>query len=73
MGGYPIVFIGIGFNPILSFSSSLTLCVLFDRIFRIYSINQCMLFAENYGLASTQSLKNKDIPKGSAKGSISPS
>lgn len=32
-----------------------------------------MLFDENYGLASTQSLKNKDIPEGGAKGTILPS
>ncbi|KIM85567.1 hypothetical protein PILCRDRAFT_816763 [Piloderma croceum F 1598] len=38
-----------------------------------YSINQRMLFDENYGLASTQSLKNKDIPEGGAKGTILPS
>jgi glutamate dehydrogenase len=37
-----------------------------------YSINQRMLFDENYGLASTQSLKNKDIPEGGAKGTILP-
>ncbi|KAJ6521403.1 hypothetical protein B0H19DRAFT_1244607 [Mycena capillaripes] len=33
-----------------------------------HSINQCMLFDENYGLASTQSLKNKDISEGGAEG-----
>ncbi|KAH9950670.1 NADH-dependent glutamate dehydrogenase [Amylocystis lapponica] len=38
-----------------------------------YSINQRMLFDENYGLASTQSLKNKDLPEGGAKGIILPS
>ncbi|KAJ7205988.1 NADH-dependent glutamate dehydrogenase [Mycena pura] len=38
-----------------------------------YSINQRQLFDENYGLASTQSLKNKDIPEGGAKGTILPS
>ncbi|KAI0299499.1 NAD-specific glutamate dehydrogenase [Russula brevipes] len=38
-----------------------------------YSINQRMLFDETYGLASTQSLKNKDIPEGGAKGCILPS
>ncbi|KAH8822558.1 NAD-specific glutamate dehydrogenase [Flagelloscypha sp. PMI_526] len=38
-----------------------------------YSINQRMLFDENYGLASTQALKNKDIPEGGAKGTILPS
>ena len=31
-----------------------------------------MLFDENYNLASTQSLKNKDIPEGGAKGTILP-
>lgn len=31
-----------------------------------------MLFDENYGLASTQNLKNKDIPEGGAKGTILP-
>ena len=40
---------------------------------RNYSINQRMLFDENYALASTQSLKNKDIPEGGAKGTILPS
>jgi NAD-specific glutamate dehydrogenase len=30
-------------------------------------------FDENYGLANTQSLKNKDIPEGGAKGTILPS
>lgn len=38
-----------------------------------YSINQRMLFDENYALAATQSLKNKDIPEGGAKGIILPS
>jgi glutamate dehydrogenase len=38
-----------------------------------YSINQRSLFDENYALASTQSLKNKDIPEGGAKGTILPS
>ncbi|OAX40431.1 NAD-specific glutamate dehydrogenase [Rhizopogon vinicolor AM-OR11-026] len=38
-----------------------------------YSINKRMLFDENYGLAATQSLKNKDIPEGGAKGTILPS
>jgi len=32
-----------------------------------------MLFDENYALAATQSLKNKDIPEGGAKGIILPS
>lgn len=30
-------------------------------------------FDENYGLAWTQTLKNKDIPEGGAKGTILPS
>ncbi|CDZ97227.1 nad-specific glutamate dehydrogenase [Phaffia rhodozyma] len=38
-----------------------------------YSINARSLFDENYGLASTQHLKNKDIPEGGAKGTILPS
>ncbi|KAF5382512.1 hypothetical protein D9615_003066 [Tricholomella constricta] len=38
-----------------------------------YSINQRMLFDENYALSSTQNLKNKDIPEGGAKGTILPS
>ncbi|KAG5637874.1 hypothetical protein H0H81_002837 [Sphagnurus paluster] len=38
-----------------------------------YSINQRMLFDENYNLAATQNLKNKDIPEGGAKGTILPS
>ncbi|KAG8789909.1 NAD-dependent glutamate dehydrogenase [Serendipita sp. 401] len=38
-----------------------------------YSINQRTLFDENYALASTQALKNKDIPEGGAKGTILPS
>ncbi|KAG0704865.1 NADH-dependent glutamate dehydrogenase [Suillus ampliporus] len=38
-----------------------------------YMINKRMLFDENYGLAATQSLKNKDIPEGGAKGTILPS
>lgn len=37
-----------------------------------YSINQRNLFDENYALASTQALKNKDIPEGGAKGVILP-
>ena len=44
-----------------------------DFLSRNYSINQRMLFDENYNLASTQSLKNKDIPEGGAKGTILPS
>jgi NAD-specific glutamate dehydrogenase len=34
---------------------------------------KCFRFDENYGLAFTQSLKNKDIPEGGAKGTILPS
>ena len=40
------------------------------------ALSECGLFVrfdENYGLASTQSLKNKDIPEGGAKGTILPS
>jgi glutamate dehydrogenase len=37
-----------------------------------YSINQRQLFDENYNLAATQNLKNKDIPEGGAKGTILP-
>lgn len=37
-----------------------------------YSINQRNLFDENYALASTQALKNKDIPEGGSKGTILP-
>ncbi|GAA6003578.1 glutamate dehydrogenase (NAD(+)) [Rhodotorula paludigena] len=37
-----------------------------------YSINQRNLFDEVYGLASTQALKNKDIPEGGSKGAILP-
>ncbi|KAH8924623.1 NAD-dependent glutamate dehydrogenase [Atractiella rhizophila] len=37
-----------------------------------YSINQRNLFDENYSLASTQALKNKDIPEGGSKGTILP-
>ncbi|EJD34080.1 hypothetical protein AURDEDRAFT_176868 [Auricularia subglabra TFB-10046 SS5] len=34
------------------------------------SINQRMLFDENYALGSTENVKNKDIPEGGAKGTI---
>ena len=37
-----------------------------------YSINVRNLFDENYALASTQALKNKDIPEGGSKGTILP-
>ncbi|KAF8632070.1 hypothetical protein AX15_002068 [Amanita polypyramis BW_CC] len=47
--------------------------IIMSRNEEIYSINQRMLFDENYALASTQSLKNKDIPEGGAKGTILPS
>jgi hypothetical protein len=36
-------------------------------------MNQRTLFDENYALASTQALKNKDIPEDGAKGTILPS
>ncbi|KAH7374651.1 NAD-specific glutamate dehydrogenase, partial [Plectosphaerella cucumerina] len=35
-----------------------------------YSINARSIFDENYGLASTQQRKNKDIPEGGSKGVI---
>ena len=35
---------------------------------RNYSINQRQLFDENYGLASTQNLKNKNSPGGGGRG-----
>lgn len=38
-----------------------------------WSLTMLYRFDENYGLASTQSLKNKDIPEGGAKGTILPS
>ncbi|EPQ54800.1 NAD-specific glutamate dehydrogenase [Gloeophyllum trabeum ATCC 11539] len=47
--------------------------IVMSRNRETYSINQRQLFDENYGLASTQSLKNKDIPEGGAKGTILPS
>ncbi|TIB98437.1 NAD-dependent glutamate dehydrogenase [Wallemia mellicola] len=37
-----------------------------------YATNQRMLFDECFNLASTQSLKNKDIPEGGSKGVILP-
>ncbi|KAL4242533.1 Beta-hexosaminidase [Abortiporus biennis] len=46
--------------------------IVMSRNREVYSINQRMLFDENYNLASTQSLKNKDIPEGGAKGTILP-
>ncbi|KAE9388976.1 NAD(P)-binding protein [Gymnopus androsaceus JB14] len=47
--------------------------IVMSRNKEMYSINQRMLFDENYNLASTQSLKNKDVPEGGAKGTILPS
>ena len=44
-----------------------------DGCFRNYSINQHTLFDENYALASTQALKNKDIPEDGVMGTILPS
>lgn len=44
-----------------------------SRVKETYSINQRMLFDENYALARTQRLKNKDIPEGGSKGIILPS
>ena len=46
--------------------------IVMSRNRETYSINQRMLFDENYGLAATQNLKNKDIPEGGAKGTILP-
>ncbi|GAA95093.1 uncharacterized protein L969DRAFT_51542 [Mixia osmundae IAM 14324] len=37
-----------------------------------FSVNQRNLFDENYALALTQHLKNKDIPEGGSKGTILP-
>ncbi|RSH83801.1 NAD-dependent glutamate dehydrogenase [Saitozyma podzolica] len=37
-----------------------------------YNMNVRTLFDENYALAATQNLKNKDIPEGGAKGTILP-
>lgn len=37
---------------------------------QIHNRNKEFLFEENYGLAYTQQLKNKDIPEGGAKGTI---
>ena len=48
-------------------SFHLWLCHLLADTYRICS------FDENYNLAATQSLKNKDIPEGGAKGTILPS
>lgn len=39
---------------------------------RNYNTNVRTLFDENYALAATQNLKNKDIPEGGAKGTILP-
>ncbi|WOO79432.1 NAD-specific glutamate dehydrogenase [Vanrija pseudolonga] len=38
-----------------------------------YNANVRTLFDENYALAATQTLKNKDIPEGGSKGTILPS
>ncbi|KAE9385967.1 hypothetical protein BT96DRAFT_1006532 [Gymnopus androsaceus JB14] len=46
--------------------------IVMSRNKEMYLINQRMLFDENYNLASTQSLKNKDIPEGGAKGNRRP-
>lgn len=42
------------------------------RLTTFSSVNQRNLFDEAYGLASTQALKNKDIPEGGSKGVILP-
>ena len=41
-----------------------------SRTEEIYDINSDFIFDENYNLASTQQLKNKDIPEGGSKGTI---
>ncbi|GAA5982795.1 hypothetical protein JCM11641_004626 [Rhodosporidiobolus odoratus] len=46
--------------------------MIMSRNREVYSINQRNLFDEVYGLASTQALKNKDIPEGGSKGAILP-
>lgn len=45
----------------------------FCKFFELLEADERDRFDENYGLASTQSLKNKDIPEGGAKGTILPS
>ncbi|KZT37350.1 NAD(P)-binding protein [Sistotremastrum suecicum HHB10207 ss-3] len=44
----------------------------YTRVRELYQSPSGMPFDENYALASTQSLKNKDIPEGGAKGTILP-
>lgn len=46
--------------------------ILRSRDSESHATNQRMLFDECYNLASTQSLKNKDIPEGGSKGVILP-
>ncbi|KAI5476655.1 hypothetical protein MNV49_007433 [Pseudohyphozyma bogoriensis] len=46
--------------------------IVLSRNREAYSVSQRNLFDENYGLASTQALKNKDIPEGGSKGVILP-
>jgi glutamate dehydrogenase len=41
-----------------------------SRSEEIYDFNSDFIFDENYNLASTQQLKNKDIPEGGSKGTI---
>ena len=48
------------------------LCMAFDVFYRRLLTRCRSSFDENYGLASTQALKNKDIPEGGAKGTILP-
>jgi hypothetical protein len=48
-------------------------CMSYARRYMMCSLLTVYRFDENYGLASTQSLKNKDIPEGGAKGTILPS
>ncbi|RPI27437.1 MAG: hypothetical protein EHM61_08490 [Acidobacteria bacterium] len=41
-----------------------------SRTEEIYDLNSDFIFDENYNLACTQQLKNKDIPEGGSKGTI---
>jgi glutamate dehydrogenase len=41
-----------------------------SRSEEIYDLNSDFIFDENYNLAATQQLKNKDIPEGGSKGTI---
>jgi glutamate dehydrogenase len=41
-----------------------------SRSEEVYDLNSDLIFDENYNLAATQQLKNKDIPEGGSKGTI---